>query len=200
MAYKRVADMTSEQAERQRIRIREWHQKKYASDPERCKAELKAYRQANREKLSRWNKGLKQRINADPVKRAYWKKYHSDYQKAHPKTEAQLQKKREYNKLYAKQAPETLKLRDQRRRGGLANGGHCSRDQWLARCEYYGWCCAYCHGSLTSKSAQIEHVIPVCVGGKHWASNLVPACRACNRKKHINRWIPRPVWQLKGSQ
>jgi 5-methylcytosine-specific restriction endonuclease McrA len=76
----------------------------------------------------------------------------------------------------------------------IKNGGTCSIDQWIARCELYGYCCGYC-GSSTARRLEIDHIIPIAKGGTGWASNLVPACRSCNARKNATRWhtrLPQP--------
>lgn len=60
------------------------------------------------------------------------------------------------------------------------------RDRIFRRDEYT---CAYC----SAKGVQLEcdHVIPVARGGKHDDSNLVTACRKCNRSKRdklLSEW------------
>ena len=39
--------------------------------------------------------------------------------------------------------------------------------------------CVYCG----DPAVEIDHVVPVVKGGTHELSNLVPACRPCNRSK-----------------
>lgn len=70
------------------------------------------------------------------------------------------------------------------------NGGTCSIQQWEDRCRLYGFSCAYCGAGLNGKKVEIDHVIPVSSGGTGWPSNLVPACRSCNARKHAARWKP----------
>lgn len=53
--------------------------------------------------------------------------------------------------------------------------------QWLAILEAYKHRCAYC-GKHFDRLTQ-DHVIPLSKGGKHTASNIVPACQPCNSKK-----------------
>lgn len=40
--------------------------------------------------------------------------------------------------------------------------------------------CAYCS---SSEYLEVDHIIPVCAGGKSDISNLQALCRTCNRKK-----------------
>jgi hypothetical protein len=46
--------------------------------------------------------------------------------------------------------------------------------------------CAYC-GS--NHDLTLDHVKPKVRGGRDDASNLVPACRICNRSKGSNHWL-----------
>jgi 5-methylcytosine-specific restriction endonuclease McrA len=55
--------------------------------------------------------------------------------------------------------------------------------QWVALVEAYGGCCAYC-GAIPEETITPDHVIPLCDGGAHSLSNVVPACRDCNLKKN----------------
>jgi 5-methylcytosine-specific restriction endonuclease McrA len=69
-------------------------------------------------------------------------------------------------------------------------GSH-TYEQWLARCAYFGWKCAYCRMDLTAETVTQDHMIPLSKGGTNWASNLAPACLPCNMKKHA---IPFKEW------
>ena len=43
--------------------------------------------------------------------------------------------------------------------------------------------CAYCGAKPDYTLIEIEHFYPICNGGAHDLSNIVPACHACNRSK-----------------
>ncbi len=62
--------------------------------------------------------------------------------------------------------------------------GCCSKDQWLARWNYFGGRCWMCSADADS----IDHVIPLARGGTNWPSNLRPACRRCNSAKGARSW------------
>lgn len=77
------------------------------------------------------------------------------------------------------------RLQANRRRVRLeANIGECSTTQMLARIEYHGWLCRYCKQGLDIKTVTIDHLIPVSRNGSNWPSNMVPACKSCNSRKH----------------
>lgn len=62
-----------------------------------------------------------------------------------------------------------------------AEGRHIP-EEWEAKKAEYAHCCAYC-GAKPAVLEQ-EHVIPLSRGGSDDISNIVPACRSCNSKKH----------------
>lgn len=55
-----------------------------------------------------------------------------------------------------------------------------TEEDWSAILSRYDNRCAYCGGS---GKLEHEHVIPLCQGGAHASSNIVPACRSCNAHK-----------------
>ena len=55
--------------------------------------------------------------------------------------------------------------------------------QFMARCAAFNFCCAYCN-KPTEMDTELDHVIPRSKGGSHCLSNIVPACRSCNRSKY----------------
>jgi uncharacterized protein YdaU (DUF1376 family) len=68
-----------------------------------------------------------------------------------------------------------------KRAKALGAGGHLSRDEWEAIVRRHGGKCAYC-GQITHRPV-MDHKTPHCRGGRHDASNVVPACVNCNARK-----------------
>lgn len=59
--------------------------------------------------------------------------------------------------------------------------------------------CYWCNCSLTNVAYEIDHYIPLALGGLHHISNLVIACRFCNRSKgakHPDNFTP-PIHEEK---
>ena len=54
------------------------------------------------------------------------------------------------------------------------------KEKVLDRCKYS---CQYCGISVRDDEAHIDHIIPVCQGGKTDLKNLTVACQECNLKK-----------------
>lgn len=52
--------------------------------------------------------------------------------------------------------------------------------------EKYGGHCAYCGRKIEYKDMQVDHMIPLRLGGADDMSNYMPACRMCNHYKRGN--------------
>lgn len=55
--------------------------------------------------------------------------------------------------------------------------------QWIAMQIAYDHRCSYCNKRCKGKLSQ-DHVTPLSKGGNHTLSNIVPACKSCNSRKH----------------
>lgn len=53
--------------------------------------------------------------------------------------------------------------------------------------------CYHCKGPLNIGSAEIDHLVPLALGGSNNISNLYASCRPCNRSKG-NRIIGQPIY------
>jgi 5-methylcytosine-specific restriction endonuclease McrA len=60
-------------------------------------------------------------------------------------------------------------------------GTHFSFAEWETLLKQHEGRCAYC-GSV--KLIEADHRTPLCRGGSNEISNILPACRHCNRRKH----------------
>lgn len=67
-----------------------------------------------------------------------------------------------------------------RRRGRVKNGGSFTAAEWLAKQKEYGNRCAAC-GAETK--LQVDHKIPLALGGSNRIKNIQPLCRNCNARK-----------------
>lgn len=63
--------------------------------------------------------------------------------------------------------------------------GHATPKQIQERVAMWGWRCWICRVPWE----QIDHVIPIALGGSNWPANLRPICRACNMKKGMRRMV-----------
>lgn len=87
--------------------------------------------------------------------------------------------------------PEAVKARWRNRRAALkASPGAHTAEEVAALLEKQGHQCAACRASLT-RGYELDHVLPLCLGGHNRITNIQLLCRTCNRKKggkHPDDW------------
>ncbi len=60
---------------------------------------------------------------------------------------------------------------------------HQLRDsQWWKNRRASG-ICYYCKRKFPPQELTMDHIVPICRGGKSTKSNIVPCCKECNNKK-----------------
>jgi 5-methylcytosine-specific restriction endonuclease McrA len=155
--------------------VRTYHTK-HRRTPQQ-KAKDQAYRDARKEKQVAYDKARRQGPQREQILSAK-KKWGKQRRETDPEG-ARAYGRKKYREYYERD-PEKMRLRAVRRR---AAPGHCSKEQFLAKCEYWGWRCYLCLSPVTRLTVQIEHRIPITRGGTHWPANIAPACRACNHQK-----------------
>jgi len=67
------------------------------------------------------------------------------------------------------------------KRRAASAGRHFTFAEWEELLRHHAGHCAYC-GSI--ERIEADHRIPLCRGGSNEISNILPACRHCNRRKH----------------
>ena len=88
-----------------------------------------------------------------------------------------------------------LKLRNDRvtrgKRRARKHGVEIESIDPIAIFERDGWCCYMCNtatprelrGTLNDLAPELDHIIPLAVGGSHTKNNVACACRKCNLAK-----------------
>lgn len=169
-------DSCRRERERQRERSRhrpekrEYDRKRYQRDAERVKARVRAYREANPEKI-RERKRRDVRENRERV-RATQRRWRA----------ANAEKMREFRRQWAQAHPEKARqyANERRARKARAKGAH-SEAEFAALVEWCEGRCAYCGQVVASPTR--DHLVPLSRGGTDSLSNLVPACKPCNSRK-----------------
>lgn len=142
----------------------------YEADPEKAKAERKAWRKAHPEKggayYATWL--------SKPGNKAKAIAWTSAWMKAHP------EKIRAYYKRWSVENHETLRA-IKAGRSAKYNASKFKFEDWLVILDVFGHCCAYC--LRNDRPLTMDHIIALTCGGPHEADNIVPACRSCNSKK-----------------
>jgi HNH endonuclease len=128
----------------------------YANNIDRARAFAREYRKRNPDQVRRANSIWRQR-NGDKL-RAWARAWYA----AHPERQA---------------------ANVARRRARQMNAPVCdlTSADWRAILEEYDYRCAYC--GISGVLLHREHMTPLCRGGSHTRSNVVPACAPCNFRK-----------------
>lgn len=129
----------------------------YQSNREDAIARQKAWTEANRDKTREYSRQSYQR-NLD----------------------SRREKNRAYSAAWAKKYPEKARMLVAKRRARLLSAGHENIVGWLELLQFYGGVCAKC-GS--QEDLQLDHIIPISLGGRHATHNFQILCRSCNSSK-----------------
>jgi 5-methylcytosine-specific restriction endonuclease McrA len=138
-------------------RARQWE----LDNPERKKARSRAWYEANKEKVK--TRSAKRQIEQrekinEQNRRRYWNN---------------LDFSRVYRRFSAAKRYST------RRKAP----GDYSAEQWISKCQFYGYRCYYCSADVGLSKLEQEHAIPLSRGGTNFLSNILPSCAKCNRRK-----------------
>ena len=128
------------------------------------------------------------------IHKAEAKVYHDDWRKRNPdKVRAASEKQRREHPEVMKAAIKDWRRRNvdksnaitARRRARLLNApiNDFTAAQWAEVKSWYQHRCVYCS---KAKPLTQDHIVPLSKGGSHTLSNIVPACRNCNSRKHNN--------------
>lgn len=159
----------------------------YAKHKAECKERMRCHHAATRER-TRVRKLLQRRENPDKARsrwrQAYWnnpeksRTRRKQWAQAHPE-----QVRARNQRYYAANSEKVINLQQARE----ANKRHAPHNdltaaQWREIKEHYGHRCVYC--GKQQQRLTMDHLTPLSRGGSHTASNIVPACRSCNSRKH----------------
>jgi hypothetical protein len=105
---------------------------------------------------------------------------------------ANHEKARELEKRYRLANPQVGRLQNQRRRALKAQSG-VYKITIKDSTKILAKPCFYCG----AKSSQLDHVVPLAIGGRHSLGNLVASCVRCNTSKNKKTIMEWRVWQAK---
>jgi 5-methylcytosine-specific restriction endonuclease McrA len=170
-------EMSDEAKAKLRATKREAMRKRYAANPEKVLAINKAWYQRNLERMHAYDRAHRSsnldRIRAEDRARsraryaadpAAWQAYLKEWRRRNP----------DRSHAYVRAA--TIK---RRRAIGLDS---FTPGQWLALLRDHDGRCTYCGDNTL---IEIDHRVPLARGGSNLIENIVPACRRCNRRKHL---------------
>ncbi len=159
-----------------------------AKNLDKIKEKKRQYYLANREKFIAKNKRWRE-LNPDRRKkwrdreRAYCREYYAKH----------IEERRERIKNYFRDNPEVRRINEQKRRARRRNArGEFSRQDWDKIKKQFENTCPACSRREPEIKLTIDHIIPLCQGGKHHKDNIQPLCRSCNCRKRTRtrKWNP----------
>ena len=93
-----------------------------------------------------------------------------------------LENMREYCRKWKRNNKEKVNENTRNRRARIrGNGGKLSVSDWMSVLDKYGKACLKC-GS--TERIEVDHVIPIALGGRNEKENVQPLCRTCNARKN----------------
>lgn len=91
-------------------------------------------------------------------------------------------KTKRYNKAWAKNNPEKKRIYCVNRRARVRKAGTLTAEEWVSVLNKYGNKCI--HPGCQEKKVEIDHVVPLSIGGENSVNNVQPLCRRHNSSKH----------------
>lgn len=171
--------------EANRATIRHKEAIKRQSDPEECRAKKRAAYHAARaamapEQLAEERRKMRELYHRN---REQKREIEKRYRKRHPEKVKEAQRKSVQRNLAHYRIKKVLQTNRRRAWKQQAAINDFTPEQWITLQAVFIHCCAYC-GQYAKGTLTQDHITPLSQGGNHTLSNIVPACRACNRKKH----------------
>jgi 5-methylcytosine-specific restriction endonuclease McrA len=144
----------------------EWHRRKKATDP--------TYMQKQREKTAAYFKAHPERLKANNAKRRREK---AEQTKAYQK------------EWFAKNKERRIVYQQNRRKRALAAGGRLSHGIRAKLMVLQRGMCACCKCDLSKTEMNLDHVMPLALGGTNSDENVQLLCRTCNNQKYCKHPI-----------
>lgn len=157
------------------------YRKRHADE---IKERVRAYHLANREKLLKRKKELRNpekdkeyRLSHREEGNRRAREWQAKYRAQNP--EEHRAKQREWRR----NNPETYVAKNHRYQTNKTQaGGSYTKEEWLSLIEKFGNKCLCCRRSDVKLT--VDHVVPVSRGGTSNIDNLQPLCKPCNIRKH----------------
>ena len=146
----------------------------------------KEYNKNNKEKISKRQKIWYEENKDDILKRSKER-----YEK---NKDSILEKQKEYNKKWAKNNPEKILNRNNKRRNKEENQGNgITKEQWLEMMNFFDWKCAYSGEKMKNNKSThgrtVDHIIALDNGGENEPWNIIPMKKGYNTSKHTKNML-----------
>lgn len=165
----------NENPEKTRSYIRKWRDSHKEEEIERIKKYKKDHKEKVRASARKYTNKNSEKINSRS----------REYYKEHAK------EKSDKEKTYRANNPgKNTEYWNNRRARKIGNGGSVTEKEWHDLKNKYSHTCLCC--KKTDVKLTMDHVIPLCLGGKHIIENIQPLCGSCNSSKHTKTTDYRP--------
>ena len=141
----------------------------------------KEYNKNNKEKISK-RKHIWYEENKDDILKRSKERYEKNKDEI-------LEKQKEYNKKWAKNNPEKIFNKSNKRRNKEESQGNgITKEQWYEMMNFFEWKCAYSGEKMesnnTTNGRTIDHIIALDNGGENESWNCIPMKKGYNTSKH----------------
>jgi 5-methylcytosine-specific restriction endonuclease McrA len=160
-----------------------------------CRKYIEINRETIREKARKWRKDNGEK------KREYdrrWNEANQEKERERKRkwVEDNREKVRAINREYGRSHPDKVLARITNRRARKnGNGGRitASDRRWLM--EFYEHTCLCCGRREPEIQLELDHVVPLAIGGHNAIENAQPLCKMCNSSKGTKHIDYRPMWE-----
>jgi 5-methylcytosine-specific restriction endonuclease McrA len=153
---------------------------------EKCRNDIREWRVRNEEHLVTYRKKVYASTREDVLARG------KEWRRANVHTD--LERKKEW----ALANPERSSAITRASRASKKTGGKLTADDIMLVWAIFGNQCGYCGIATPLDNREIDHIVPIRVGGRSVVCNIANACRKCNRMKNgrelFSWWTVREFW------
>lgn len=161
---KRVSASNKQHYKNNREKLRQYKKRHYRENRKRILARVKQYREDNPEKRKQYHKDNRDHLSASR-KRYYRENRERELTSSKQWKENNPEKNREYN---------------HRRRSLRMNNGGTLTAQDIRMIKTKNTECAICH---SAGNLELDHIIPLSLGGRNEPQNIQVLCKHCNSSK-----------------
>lgn len=145
---------------------KQWHKEHKEKVNERHRQHYQDNKEEINERHKQYNKEHKEEIS----------EYNKQYREEHK------EEKKEYYKQWAKNNPDKVFNKCQKRRLRENQGNGVTKEQWIEMMEFFDWRCAY-SGIVLGDNRTVDHIFPISNGGLNEIWNCVPMLKSYNCSK-----------------
>ena len=197
-----------QQSESGKASAKQSREKRREEHPEEIREYQRNYRETHKEEINTTKRKHYAKDPSDKERSLQWRREHPEQAKAITKrwyennTETAMERNRAWQKANPEKVRQIAVVSEAKKRSlkHADTKNDLTTAQWREILAAYQYRCVYCpHDckACKAKSHQLtqDHITPVAKGGSTTASNIVPACRSCNSKKHTGD-VPVPIHPL----